>query len=197
MEFGDVLKLRRSTRKFSNGDLTEAEIDAILAAGEAAPTGSALYKNVHLTVLRDRELIQALAGPAEERKKDPEVQKALAAAGVDLKARASQSSGPAFYGAPVVYIVSHRKLPAAPGITFCNAAIVAYTMHLAATDRGLGSVLIWGILEAVRLRPELGLYEKLGLPEDFEPLLGVVAGRYVEAPEPRDIPANRYAVLRK
>jgi nitroreductase len=197
MEFGDVLKLRRSTRKFSSGDLTEAEIDAILAAGQAAPTGSALYKNIHLTVLRDRDLIQALAAPAGERMKDPEVQKAYAAAGVDVKARLAQGSGPAFYGAPVVYIVSHRKMPGAPGIAFCNAGIAAYTMHLAATNMGLGSVLIWGILEAVRLRPELGLYERIGLPEDFEPLLGLAAGRYVEAPAPREIPSDRYAVLRR
>jgi hypothetical protein len=97
----------------------------------------------------------------------------------------------------VVFIVSHRKQTVQPGIEFCNAAIAAYTMHQAATDLGLGSVLIWFILETIRLRPELGLGGRLGLPEDFEPLLGLAAGRYARAPEPRDIPANKFTVLRR
>jgi nitroreductase len=49
-------------------------------------------------------------------------------------------------------------------------------MHLAATSLGLGSVYVGGILEALRDMPELDKTAILGLPEGFEPLMGLMLG---------------------
>ena len=49
-------------------------------------------------------------------------------------------------------------------------------MHLAATALGLGSVFMWGSLEAMRVIPELDNTSILNLPEGFEPLIGLAVG---------------------
>jgi nitroreductase len=192
MEFNDVLAARKSVRRFADADLDDAEIGALLDAAQRAPVGSALYRDLHITVLRDRELMQALADAAAERRADrAAVEKTL---DDGLKAHVAGAASAPFYGAPVVFVVSHRKQDLQPGIEFCNAAIVSFTMHLAAADLGLGSVIIWFVLETIRLRPELGLAERLGIPENFEPLLGLAAGRPEKKPEPRQLFRDRYAV---
>ncbi|GHU64316.1 hypothetical protein AGMMS49983_09770 [Clostridia bacterium] len=89
---------------------------------------------------------------------------------------AGESGYDPFYRTPLAFLVSHRRQTAQPGIEFANAAIVAYTMHLAATNRGLASVLLWFALETIRLRPDLEFEKALKLPDDFVPLLGVTVG---------------------
>jgi hypothetical protein len=36
--------------------------------------------------------------------------------------------------------------------------------------------LLWFVLETIRLRPDIELEKAIGIPEDFEPLLGVAVG---------------------
>ena len=49
-------------------------------------------------------------------------------------------------------------------------------MHMEATSLGLGSVFMWGALEAARVLPEFDRTELLEIPDGFEPLLGLAVG---------------------
>ncbi|MDR2456293.1 MAG: nitroreductase family protein [Deltaproteobacteria bacterium] len=175
MDFSEVLRRRRSTRSFLDQEITEAELSSVILAGSSAPVGSNLYRDLHLTVLRDRKIMRSLCQANERRMKDPIFFEKVA--GEIVKDGKEPVQREPFYGAPVVIIVSHRKQSLQPGIEYANAASVVQTMHLAATSLGLGSVYAWGALEAMREAPELDKTALLNLPEGFEPLLGLMLGR--------------------
>ncbi|ACL20188.1 nitroreductase [Desulfitobacterium hafniense DCB-2] len=90
--------------------------------------------------------------------------------------------------------VSHRKQNLQPGIEFANVTCIAYSMHLAAACLGLGSVFIWGSLEAMREIPELDNTAVLNLPDDFEPLLGIAIGHPEQKFKARDLRTDKLAI---
>lgn len=61
-----------------------------------------------------------------------------------------------------------------PNIELANSACVIENMTLAATDAGLGSVYILGVLSA--FSADQTLISELNLPEGFVPVSGVVLG---------------------
>ena len=175
MDFDEVLRKRRSTRTYLDEPLKAEEIDAVLLAGANAPIGSNLIRDVHLTVLTDKAVMSLLCDAADLRHSDQEYYQKVA--GEIIAAGKERPHNKPFYGAPAVIIVSHRRQDLQPGIEYANVTSVVHTMHLAATSLGLGSVYVWGILEAMRLNPELDRTSALGLPPDFEPLMGLMLGR--------------------
>jgi len=200
MDFTQLIKMRRSTRAFMEKQITDEELNAVLAAAQAAPTGSALYKDIHLTVLRDRDVMHVLAEASADRTEDKaEMDRVFARSRRLTPTGGTSGNGVAkrydpFYGAPVAIIVSHRVQDAQPGIEFSNAAIIAYQMHLAATGLGLGSVLLWFVIETMRWKPELKLESHLRLPEGFAPVIGVCLGHTEAKIEEREINTDRYPV---
>ncbi len=193
MEFTKVLQLRQSTRRFVEEQLSKEQLDALLAAAELAPVGSAMYKDIHLTVVQDQALLLRLCQAAWARFSTREKIQEVAGDVDDGNHKALGSEKPnLFYGAPTVIFVSHRKQSVQPGIEWANASIVAHQMHLAATDMGLGSCYMWGALESMRMLPELDNSEELRLPPDFEPLIGLAVGIPLSEPEMR---AARHAPL--
>ena len=115
MDFQDVIKNRYSCKKYDGRQISRAQLDAILAAGQAAPTAKKLQEQ-HVYV------IQSAAGLAK----------------VD-------SITPCRYGAPTVLAVAYDKtnVYTYPGGRHDSgaedAAIVATHMLLAARDAGLDS----------------------------------------------------------
>lgn len=191
MEFFDVLKNRRSTRKFTSEQVPEELVEKLLAAANAAPVGSNLYKDLHLTVVRDRAALDLLAQAMGRRREDRADMEKITAEVRDSRAR---GGGPdPFYGAGTVIFVSHRRQTLQPGIEYCNAASLVETMHLAATALGLCSVFMWGSLEAMRMYPEYDHTDVLKLPEGFEPLLGLAVG-YGEEKPPRELTTEKIGV---
>jgi nitroreductase len=177
MNFFDLLKHRKSIRKFTTEEITEEELEKILFAARSAPIGSNLYKDIHLTVVRNDEVLKSLSEATVKRIQDREkVQKLMG----DSQFTPPPLSSNFFYGAPLVIFVSHRKQDIQPSIEYSNVACVTYSMHLATTDLGLGSVFIWAVLESMRKIPELDNTHLLELPEGFEPLLGLAIGHPVD-----------------
>jgi nitroreductase len=191
MEFIDLLKIRHSNRWFKDEQISKAELDEILLAGCAAPIGSNLYKDIHITVVRDKKVMEALNAANIKRLEDRETMRKIAAG---MEADKVVSTAVPFYGAPTVIIVSHRNQDLQPGIEYANATCVVYTMHLAAANLGLGSVFIWGILEAMRVYPELDASGRLNLPEGFSPLMGLMVGRPQKQSEARELKADKIPV---
>jgi len=192
MEFFDVLKYRKSVRKFSDEKLSQDEITVLLTAGNSAPVGSNMYKDIHLTIVQDRAVLDKLSEAAALRWQDKAKMKEII--GEMPGGGSAQPLYDPFYGAPAVIFVSHRKQNVQPGIEYANASCVALAMHLAATDLGLGSVLMWFALESMREIPALDHAGELRLPENYEPLIGLAAGHLVKPADPRELSADKITV---
>ena len=184
MEFNSVLEQRRSVRAFRPDPLPQEQLDALLRAACLAPVGSAMYRDVHITVVRDQEKLLKLCEAAWKRFSSVEVVREIAGeADTDPEAGVHQPN--LFYGAPVVFFLSHRRQTLQPGIEWANVTAVAQQMHLAAADMGLGSCFMWGALESMRMFPELDHTELLALSPDFEPLIGLAVGYSADTPKAR------------
>jgi nitroreductase len=193
MDFFDLLKHRRSTRKFSGEEVTQENISRILLAANSAPVGSNLYRDIHLTVVKNREILDRLSGATAKRFENrANLEKIIG----DMKPESlppTYKRDP-FYGAPVVLFVSHRNQTVQPGIEFSNVACIVLSMHLAATEMGLGSVFIWGALESMREIPEMDQTGLLNLPDGFAPLLGIAIGHPEKEPAPRELNPEKITV---
>lgn len=152
MEFSKVISTRYSCRSYTEEPVSDAQLQAVLAAGNAAPVGMGAYQTVYLTVIRNRGFLDAVSK----------------AAGAFLK----RDTDP-LYGAPVVILVSAKPgIP--PTIEFQNTGTIIENMMLAATDLGLGSVYLMGAIAAMRNEPEL--VGQLNLPEGFVPIAAMALG---------------------
>ena len=189
MDYFELLGYRKSIRKFTEEKVSQDDLTKILVAANAAPVGSNMYKDVHLTVVRDRGVLDKLSEAAVKRYEDKETMKRIVG-DIRESERPEKVTDP-FYAAQLVIFVSHRKQDLQPGIEYSNVACIALSMHLAATALGLGSVLMWGSLEAMRVIPELDNTAALELPEGFEPLLGVAFGHMEKGPIARDIKPDK------
>ncbi len=196
-DYLELAKLRSSCRKYTDEPVSEEKIRKIILAANAAPVGSRRYADIHLTVVRDRRVLDALGEAAKERFRDRKIAEKIIG---EVKAPEGPKTGEAkkkndpFYHAPVVIFISHRKQDLQPGIEWANAAAVAYAMHLEAVSLGLGSVFIWGALEAARYLPEFDRTDLLKLPEDFQPLMGLAIGHCAEPAKPRELTDQKIEV---
>ena len=95
--------------------------------------GSSRYNDIHLTVVKDRKVLDALAEAVQERFKD---KKTIAKIIGEVNGPEVPTKGKddPFYHAPVVIFVSHRKQDLQPGIEWANVSAVASAMHLEATS---------------------------------------------------------------
>lgn len=188
MEFEQVLRLRRSTRKYQDKQITEEQLNKIVDAANRAPVGSNRYSDVHLTIVQDHEVLLKLCEAAWERFSTRKKVEEIAGDTLDKSDNGPDTKHPdLFYGAPTVIFVSHRKQDLQPGIEWADVASVVNQMHLAATDLGLGSVYMWGALESMRMIPELDHTDLLHLPEDFEPLIALAVGYPAKELEEREL----------
>jgi len=192
MEFFELLRHRKSVRKFTDKPIPEGELSKILLAANAAPIGSNQYKDIHLTVVQNRDVLDKLSKAAEKRWEDKAKMKQIIG-DMPMDGLEKKLYDP-FYGAPVVVFISHRKQDIQPGIEYSNVACVAYSMHLAATDLGLGSVFMWGALESMREIPELDNTDILGLPDDFEPLIGIAIGYSQNELSERELKSDKMTI---
>ena len=186
IDYLELAAARSSCRKYTDEPVSEEDIQKILLAANAAPVGSNRYADIHLTVVKDRKVLDALTEAVRERFKDNKLIREIVG---DVKGPGSpktEKEDP-FYHAPVVIFVSHRKQDLQPGIEWANATAVAYSMHLEATSLGLGSVFMWGALESARMLPEFDRTDLLELPEDFQPLLGIAVGHRAAEPKLKDL----------
>jgi nitroreductase len=194
MDYLELLKHRASVRKFTDSRITEQELSAVLLAANAAPVGSNMYRDIHLTVVQNRQTLDQLAEAAVKRSDDKKRMKEITGDTVfeGTGERPVKSPDP-FYGAQTVIFVSHKNQSVQPGIEYANAACVALSMHLAAAELGLGSVFMWHALESMREIPDLDHSHLLNLPEGFSPLLGLAVGYPAKEPRIRELRGDKIA----
>ncbi len=170
MEFFKTIATRKSTRSYKPEQITDEELKKVLYAAYAAPVGNGLYEDVHITVVQNANLLNKI-----------------------VKSTANVTNNPdanPFYGAPTVIFVSTKLKDASKvSTTYANAACIIENMHLAATDIGLGSVYLLGLIRAGAI--DDSLKQELGIPEGYNPTSAITLGYPIEELVERDIPANR------
>ena len=190
IDYLELAKTRSSCRKYTDEPVSDEDIHKIILAANAAPVGSSRFDDIHLTVVKDRKVLDALAEAVQERFKD---KKTIAKIIGEVNGPEVPTKGKddPFYHAPVVIFISHRKQDLQPRIEWANVSAVAYSMHLEATSLGLGSVFMWGALEAARVLPAFDRTDLLELPEDFQPLLGLAVGHRAIDPAIKELTDNK------
>ena len=195
MNFDQLMECRYSCRSFSEEPLTDAELAELIRAANSAPVGSARYMDLHLTVVRDRDVLDKMAEALFVRVEKKKKEMAAIVETVESQ-RADDMPKDPFYGAPAVIFISHKKQDLQPGIEWCNAMNAAMFIHLKATEMGLGSCFSWGVLESERIFPEHAHNDLLNLPKDFEPLIGIMVGHPAAGRKVRKIPEDRLSINR-
>ena len=166
---------RRSKEEIKAAKLAkiDADLQKILLSAQAAPIGMGKYDTMHMTVIRNAELLQELDRNGADFFGDPSIKP--------------------LYGAPCLVVISTPiENPAMGNVQYSNAAMMAEHMCLMATDLGIGSCNIWGAIAALNAKPEL--VAKLGLPEGHVPCCAVTLGDTDDTFPEREIPADRIAV---
>ncbi|MBI5744962.1 MAG: nitroreductase family protein [Elusimicrobia bacterium] len=176
----DVIKNRRSIRKYLPDQLKPAELEAILEAGAYAPSAHN-EQPWHFTVIRDKALLDRISEKSKE---------LMAAQDTDwVKEMGRNPAFHVFYHAPAVVIVSARAAAMSPKVD-CSAAI--QNMLLAAESLDIGSCWIGLARYFFSLEEELPL---LGLPDGYEPFYAVTFGYKGQRPSralPRKAPPVSY-----
>lgn len=134
MEFKEVIKKRYSCKKYSDRQVEDEKLAAILEAGRLAPTAKNLQEQ-HIYVIRSAELLAKI-----------------------------DAATPCRYGAPTVLVVAFNKdnVFTYPGGRVNSgvedASIVATHITLAAADEGVDSCWL-NFFDPDKLAAELGLPE--------------------------------------
>ena len=153
METLKTIAMRKSVRGYKPTQISEKELDTILQAAFAAPCGMGAYESLHITVVQNKEFMDKLTAHAANLFGKPELTP--------------------LFGAPTLIVVSSTEQVVA-SVKSANVACLIENMTLAATDIGLGSLLLWGVFRALSESPEL--IKELSLPEGFVPQAGIAIG---------------------
>ncbi|MCD8155737.1 MAG: nitroreductase family protein [Clostridiales bacterium] len=160
MKLEELFSYRRSTRMYKNQQITEEQLQQILAAAQNAPLAVGNRPKARLTVVQNPELLDEIRKCCQtESRKSPGVIR------------------DSLYGAPTLILVSESIL-SEDRIELCDAACIIENMMLEATSLGLGCCYIWGCLS--KLRANSVLLEKLELAKEQVILSGFICGTPVK-----------------
>lgn len=158
-----ILLTRRSVRQFLETQVSDEEVKAIVDAGLHAATAMN-RQSWHLTVVQNRELLDAISGA---------VGAVLVDSGVPSLVERARSTGfSAFHHAPTVIFVS------GDGTDYSHAdcANASQNMCLAAAALGLGSCYIGSFVQAFDHPAGKQLLKRFELPADYRPVFAIAIG---------------------
>lgn len=164
----DAIFERYSCRGFTSEKLTETQIDELLKAGLASPTGRNIREQ-RFNMITDEALIKEISDICYARMDE------------EVKARmASRGAANLFYGAPAVLVIS--ALPSR--YDELDAGIAAQSVCLAAHDMGLATCIIAMSRPAFdkARTPDMGV--KLGFGEDERYMVSIAIGHPEVTKEP-------------
>jgi nitroreductase/NAD-dependent dihydropyrimidine dehydrogenase PreA subunit len=196
------LRERRTVRRFTQADVTSAEIEVLLDAARYAPT-STNSQNVRFTVFCGREKVGALAEwiaryylKLQRQLENPFVRTGIRIAVGRKLVNAYRARMPAiaqmfvetlagddrlFYGAPAVAVLF---APGMPHLAAANCGLAAAQILLAAEPQGLGACFNGYALTA--LIRDKAVRERCGISKEYTPgavvAIGRPAGRFYRVP---------------
>lgn len=177
MDFFELVKYRRSIRKYADKQIPRADLERIIEAGSFAPNAGGGQRSM-IVAIRDREISEKLgklnvAGLRRENLIGGKV----SAEQPSIIDDPTIKSG--FYGAPTVVVVFAQAnfLYSIPDAFCC-----AENMVLAATELGIASCIIARAEETFYNEYGKELMREWGVPENYVPrcfvLLGYCQGEY-------------------
>ena len=174
METMTTITSRKAIRSYTGKKPSEAAMQQILTAVQAAPVAMGGYDKLHVTIIENPAILKAIDAAGSWFFKKP-------------------GSHP-LYGAPILVLISAKPGmgPALGNADYASAGILAHNMALAATDQNVGSCYIWGAV--MGMNQDADLVAKLDLPVGFVPCCGVTLGETTETFAPREVPAGRLAI---
>ncbi len=156
----ELLKNRRSIRKYTTQQVSDELLDAVLEAGIYAPSGMNTQNTVMVAV-RDKETRDQLS---------------------KMNAAVMGSQGDPFYGAPCVIVV----LASPERYTWLeDGALVMGNLMNAAYEAGLGSCWIHRAQQMFDSEEGKALLRKWGLPETLRGVGNCILGYAAEEPSPK------------
>ncbi len=156
----EILKNRRSIRKYQPEQVTDAHLDAILEAGLYAPSGMNT-QNAYMVAVRDRETRDQLSR---------------------MNAAVMGTDNDPFYGAPcvVVVLVEPERYTAVE-----DGSLVLGNLMNAAYEIGVGSCWIHRARQMFESEEGKALLRKWGLREDLIGVGNCILGYPDEEPVPK------------
>lgn len=152
METLKAIANRSSVRSYKEDQISRKELEQILEAGKAAPVGMALYDDLLIKVIQNKDYLKRLNKGAS--------------------VVFNREDASIFYGAPTAIMVCSKLSQF--NLEQNNAACVLENMILAATDLGLGTVFIRSAVSL--LSKDQSLLEALNLAEGFVPIAAMAVG---------------------
>ena len=168
METIKALSLRQSVRSFKPEQITDAELDSVLAGAYLAPVAMGKYEDTKLLVVQSRETLD----------------KVDAAFGKQI---GDESMKPT-YGAPTVIYVLGRA-DSEDILIGANTGAVVESMLIAATDAGLGSCYLFGVSQALLGNEEVKTV--LGIPKGYRTVSAIALGHPADVLSERSVDKNK------
>lgn len=168
-EMLEMIKRRRSIRRYEERQLPDAALSAVLEAGLYAPF--AVEPSSRLTVVQNPALLARINREAKEA--------AQMTGMVHLEALGRDEGFDCLYGAPTLILISDYEHSISPEV---NCAAVAQNVLLAAEALGLGACWIYFALQAFYGAGAFALKRDLGLPSGHKTYVSVAIGYKAEQP---------------
>ncbi|MBQ4086032.1 MAG: nitroreductase [Clostridia bacterium] len=171
----ELIKTRRSTRKYQARPVETEKIDAIVEAGRYAPSGGN-NQTTHFFVIKDPSVLEELARIVKSEFAQMEVTPGMYPS-LAHSIRASKGEEYIFhYNAPVLIVTANKK---DYGNAIADCACALENMMLAANALDLGSCWINQLKWLNDSEPLLALFRSFGMEED-ERVWGAVSIGYAE-----------------
>ena len=169
-----VIQERRSTRGFSNVQLTEEQLQALVDAAVASPTA----RNTqmwHFSFVQNKAILDEIRAHMAQQFGKPEFD--------------------VFYGAPTVAVIS-RPVEAKSRFVDIDCGIACENIVLAAHSMGLGSVIIGMVMDA--FQSEKGEYfnKAVGIPEGHRFAIAIALGNNTVTKEAHAVEEGRVNIVR-
>ncbi|OFI01555.1 FMN reductase [Clostridium acetireducens DSM 10703] len=175
----ETIKNRRSIRRFTEEQIQDTHLNAILEAGIFAPTGHN-DQPWHFTVIQSKDMLNYISTKTKEFMAKSE-EEWISAMGKSERLHL-------FYNAPTVIIVSGRENSYSPLID-CSAA--TENMAIAAESLNIGSVWVGLVNHFFEHKEEVS---KLNIPEGYVPYYALCIG-YKNMSKPVKTPERKRDVI--
>ncbi|SER00397.1 nitroreductase family protein [Butyrivibrio fibrisolvens] len=170
----EVIKERSSTRGYTEDKLSEVELNTVLEAGLHAPTGMN-KQEIHFTVVSgDNEILAQIEAEKNRLRNLDKVEHNF------------------YYEAPTVILLSAES-----GFKWSHvdAGIAVENMALAATELGLGNLIIGCIYDALNGEKKDYFAKKLSLPEGYEFEIALAVGHKAVTKEPHTFDKDKQVTI--
>ena len=170
----EVIKQRCSTRGYTKDKLSQDELERILEAGLSAPTGMN-KQEIRFTVINgDNPVLAEIEAEKNRLRNLDKVEHNF------------------YYEAPTVILLSAES-----GFKWSHidAGIAVENMALAATELGLGNLIIGCIYDALHGEKQRYFSEKLSIPEGYEFEIALAVGHKAVTKEPHTFDKSKQVTV--